>query len=105
MLTSLLSLEKGKYQEALAQKSVAFVDRLWGTILLQGCIPLARISILVTSDFIALLTSMSLGYFIWARLVMNQPLSMYQDLSPIFLLFPLGFAKAGLYPGFGIVAV
>src|SRR5690606_18076248 len=47
----------------------------------------------------------SLGYLLWASSVLHQSLSIYMDLIPLFVLFPLGYAGAGLYPGFGMGAV
>jgi Undecaprenyl-phosphate galactose phosphotransferase WbaP len=56
-------------------------------------------------DMIALLLAACLGYLLWAGLVLRQSPSIYVDLVPLFLLVPLGYAWAGLYPGFGLGAV
>jgi hypothetical protein len=48
--------------------------------------------------------AVSVGYLLWARLVLDLPLSLYTELMPLLLLFPLGYDGAGLYPGFGIGA-
>ncbi|MBI4639267.1 MAG: exopolysaccharide biosynthesis polyprenyl glycosylphosphotransferase [Candidatus Tectomicrobia bacterium] len=65
----------------------------------------ARIAVLLLTDIVALLVSASLGYLFWAQPVLDQPSSIYVDLVPLILLFPLGYAGAGLYPGFGVGAV
>lgn len=65
----------------------------------------ARVSILLVTDIVALLVAAALGYLFWARLILDQPLSLYIGLCPLLGLFPLGYAGAGLYPGFGMGAV
>jgi Undecaprenyl-phosphate galactose phosphotransferase WbaP len=64
-----------------------------------------RVAVLFLTDMTALLLAASLGYLLWARFVLNQPLSVYIDLVPLLLLFPVEYAAAGLYPGFGVGAV
>src|SRR6266516_6247917 len=64
-----------------------------------------RVAVLLLTDMVALLAAVSLGYLLWAWPVLQQPPSVYVDLIPLLLLFPLGFAGAGLYPGFGVGAV
>jgi Undecaprenyl-phosphate galactose phosphotransferase WbaP len=64
-----------------------------------------RVAVLLLTDMVALLTAVSLGYLLWAGPVLRQPASVYVDLIPLLLLFPLGYAGAGLYPGFGVGAV
>ncbi len=66
---------------------------------------LARVGILVATDMAAVLCSLILGYGAWAHSVLGQPIEVYLDVAPLMLLFPLGYAAAGLYPGFGIGAV
>jgi Undecaprenyl-phosphate galactose phosphotransferase WbaP len=66
---------------------------------------LARYSVLVTSDCIALLLASVVGYFVWGNLVLRQPPSLYVSLVPLLCLFPLAYAFADLYPGFGLGAV
>jgi Undecaprenyl-phosphate galactose phosphotransferase WbaP len=65
----------------------------------------ARIVVLVLADAAALLLAAAVGYLCWAHLVLQQPASVYVDLIPLLLLFPLGYEAAGLYPGFGVGAV
>src|SRR5688572_23739637 len=60
-----------------------------------------RIAALFLIDMIALSLAVFLGYLLWAGLVLHQPPSVYIDLVPLLLLVPLGYAWAGLYPGFG----
>jgi Undecaprenyl-phosphate galactose phosphotransferase WbaP len=65
----------------------------------------ARVSLLVVTDTLAVLTAAVAGYFAWAGLVLRQPPGVYVELWPLIFLFPLAFAKWGLYPGFGLGAV
>ena len=67
--------------------------------------PVARVGVLVATDMAAVLCSVMLGYGAWAHSVLGQPIDVYLDITPLLLLFPLGYATAGLYPGFGIGAV
>jgi len=64
-----------------------------------------RLVILLLTDMTALLLAMSVGYLLWAGPVLAQPPSVFISLLPLLLLFPLGYAGAGLYPGFGVGAV
>lgn len=65
----------------------------------------ACVALLLLTDAAALLIAASLGYFLWARPVLDQPLSLYVDLLPLPCLFLGAYAMAGLYPGFGVGAV
>jgi Undecaprenyl-phosphate galactose phosphotransferase WbaP len=78
---------------------------LWGMVWPVWGLRAARCAILLLTDLVALSFAASLGYLLWAWLMHHQPLSVYRDLVPLFVLFPLGYAGAGLYPGFGIGAV
>ena len=64
-----------------------------------------RVVIFILADIGALMGAASLGYLLWAEPVRGQPAALYVDLIPLLLLFPLGYAGAGLYPGFGVGAV
>jgi Undecaprenyl-phosphate galactose phosphotransferase WbaP len=64
-----------------------------------------RIAFLLLTDMLALLLAVSLGYLLWAGLVLDQSPSVYIDLFRLLLLFPMGYAVAGMYPGFGLGAV
>ncbi len=77
----------------------------WYTTWRWWLVPLARGGILVLTDLTALFASGLLSYMVWARLMFSQPLTAYYNLAGLFLLFPLAYAEAGLYPGFGIGAV
>jgi Undecaprenyl-phosphate galactose phosphotransferase WbaP len=68
-------------------------------------VKLARLTILVTSDLLALFASWLLAYFIWAAPVLHQPAQVYRALLPLLLMFPFAYAANGLYPGFGLGAV
>jgi Undecaprenyl-phosphate galactose phosphotransferase WbaP len=64
-----------------------------------------RVAVLLLTDMVALLAAVCLGYLLWAWPMLRQPLSVYVELMPLLLLCPLGYAGAGLYPGFGVGAV
>ena len=78
---------------------------VWQTTWPRWWPQLARIAVLLLADVAALLAAASLGYLVWARPVLDQPLSLYMGLIPLLCLFPLGYAGSGLYPGFGVGAV
>jgi Undecaprenyl-phosphate galactose phosphotransferase WbaP len=64
-----------------------------------------HVALLFLTDMLALVSAVSLGYVLWAWLVLHQLPSDYIELMPLLLLFPLGYAGVGLYPGFGVGAV
>jgi Undecaprenyl-phosphate galactose phosphotransferase WbaP len=66
---------------------------------------LARNSVLLFCDLSALLIASMLGYLAWAEAFLHQPASQYLSLLPLLCLFPVAYAAAGLYPGFGLGAV
>lgn len=70
-----------------------------------GWLRMARLSLLVLVDLAALLISASIAYLSWGYIVAKHPFWIYADFVPLLLLFPLGYAAAGLYPGFGVGAV
>ena len=57
------------------------------------------------ADIVALLMATYLGYLLWVGPVLHQSGAAYVNLVPLLWLFPLGYAGAGLYPGFGVGAV
>jgi Undecaprenyl-phosphate galactose phosphotransferase WbaP len=65
---------------------------------------LARVALLFVSDAVALLIATMTAVFIWAHLVLHQPVTLYATLLPLVALFPLIYAALGLYPGFGLGA-
>ena len=42
------------------------------------------------------------AYLLWALPQRGQSIDLYLNLAPLFVLFILGYAQAGLYPGFGL---
>ncbi len=62
----------------------------------------ARIGTLILSDVLALFVAGTAAYLLWALPVRNMEPGMYLGLWPILALFILGYAQAGLYPGFGL---
>jgi Undecaprenyl-phosphate galactose phosphotransferase WbaP len=63
---------------------------------------LARVAVLGAADLGALILSGLSAYLIWAAPVKQQPIAIYAGLAPLLSLFILGYAQAGLYPGFGL---
>lgn len=63
---------------------------------------LARAGALIASDLLALLVSATMAYLLWAMPVRKMPPDLYLELTPLLVLFILGYAQAGLYPGFGL---
>jgi len=61
-----------------------------------------RVALLVAVDALVLLAVWTAAYLTWARPVHGQPVGMYLELAPLMVLFFIGFAQAGLYPGFGL---
>ena len=62
----------------------------------------ARVALVGSADIIALLAAGLLAFLLWAQPVRNQPLATYLPVAPAALLIVLGYAQAGLYPGFGL---
>ena len=73
--------------------------------LILCCQRAARISVLLLTDLGALMSASLLGYLLWAEPVLRQPVSLYAELMPLLLLFPISYASNGLYPGFGVGAI
>ncbi len=65
----------------------------------------ARIGLLALVDASALSVAGMLVVVFWAIGVRNQSPATYAELLPLLGLFTLAYAKAGLYPGFGLGAV
>lgn len=61
--------------------------------------------VLLVTDILALLGVWCLAYVLWVSPVLHQSPEDYVSLAPLFSLFLLGYAGAGLYPGFGMGAV
>lgn len=66
---------------------------------------LFRFVYLLWVDCLALSVSGAVAYLCWARLVRGQPVGVYLLLLQLLPLFPLAYARWGLYPGFGLGAV
>lgn len=62
----------------------------------------ARVAVLGASDLCALVVAGMCAYLFWALPVKHQSISVYLELAPLIALFLLGYAQAGLYPGFGL---
>lgn len=66
---------------------------------------LAHHGVLLVCDLSALLVSSTIGFGAWSGLVLHQSVTPYLLLLPLLCLFPLTYAFADLYPGFGLGAV
>jgi Undecaprenyl-phosphate galactose phosphotransferase WbaP len=73
--------------------------------LMRSISVLARYGVLLLSDLSALLISSIIGFLAWSGPVLHQPIAPYISLVPLLCLFPLSYAFADLYPGFGLGAV
>ena len=62
----------------------------------------ARVGVLVSSDIVALFGSGAWAYLLWALPIRHMPPDLYWELWPAAALFLIGYAQAGLYPGFGL---
>jgi Undecaprenyl-phosphate galactose phosphotransferase WbaP len=62
----------------------------------------ARIAVLCVSDLSALIIATVSAYLLWALPARGQSVALYLQLAPLVSLFVLGYAQAGLYPGFGL---
>ncbi len=62
----------------------------------------ARVATLILSDVLALCAAGTAAYLLWALPIRNMGAGMYLELWPVLALFILGYAQAGLYPGFGL---
>jgi Undecaprenyl-phosphate galactose phosphotransferase WbaP len=101
----LSTLRSGKISAASEVASLPVSPAAWEISRPLWWPRVVRVAVLLLTDIVALLTAVSLGYLMWAGPVLRQPASVYVDLIPLLLLFLLGYAGAGLYPGFGVGAV
>jgi len=62
----------------------------------------ARVATLVAADFSALIIATVSAYLLWALPARGQSFGLYLQVAPLISLFVLGYAQAGLYPGFGL---
>jgi Undecaprenyl-phosphate galactose phosphotransferase WbaP len=79
---------------ALAPQGVPHFSRWWRRP--------AHLGTLALVDLGAIAVSLLVSYALWAGSRLGQPFSLYLDLFPFLLMFPLVCAAAGLYPGFGL---
>jgi Undecaprenyl-phosphate galactose phosphotransferase WbaP len=87
----------GSEAESLAPAAKPLTATGWARV--------GRVLLLMANDIAVLVASSGLALWVWAFRVHHQPLSLYLELWPLIGFFILGFAKAGLYPGFGLGAV
>lgn len=62
----------------------------------------ARVLVLCAGDSFALLLAGLSAYALWALPARGQSLSLYLEVVPVIAVFLVGYAQAGLYPGFGV---
>jgi Undecaprenyl-phosphate galactose phosphotransferase WbaP len=67
-------------------------------------LPVARVAVLLATDLCALAVGTALAYTFWAYGILHQPVDLYKALFAFVLMVPIGYAVAGLYPGFGLGA-
>ncbi|MDX1503485.1 MAG: exopolysaccharide biosynthesis polyprenyl glycosylphosphotransferase [Thermoanaerobaculia bacterium] len=67
--------------------------------------PPLRVALLTLHDLFVIAVVALAAIRLWAVGVRGQTLGDYLHLAPLMLLFVIGFAKAGLYPGFGMGAI
>jgi Undecaprenyl-phosphate galactose phosphotransferase WbaP len=60
------------------------------------------VAALVSSDTVSLILAGSVAFTLWALPVRGQQAAVYLPAVPMLLLVVLGYAQAGLYPGFGL---
>ncbi len=70
-----------------------------------GWVRPARVALLVGLDTAMLAAAAAAAVLFWAVRVHGQPVSLYAGLAPLVLFFLASYARAGLYPGFGVGAV
>src|SRR5687767_6664039 len=63
---------------------------------------IARIAVLGAADASALLLAGLTAYALWALPAKGQSVTLYIQIAPLVGLFLVGYAQAGLYPGFGV---
>ena len=59
-------------------------------------------TLLATADAVALACAAVGAYLFWALPMREQSPGLYLQLAPLLVLFVAGYARAGLYPGFGL---
>jgi len=91
----------GASSDEITSKAPSFDPPLPGVAAAWWTRP-ARVATLILSDVLALLVAGSAAYLLWALPVRNMSAEMYLELWPFLALFILGYAQAGLYPGFGL---
>lgn len=63
---------------------------------------IARAMLLAAVDMAMIAAAVTLAYLSWAAPMRDQSAGLYIDLAPLLVLFPAGYARAGLYPGLGL---
>ena len=106
----MISSEQYQYSAFVAESDArtchAVIPDTWETMQLYSrwWLPLARVLTLLVFDICALTLGAMLAYTVWAYGILNQPVGVYRVLFAFILMVPIGYAVAGLYPGFGLGA-
>ncbi|HVC44312.1 MAG TPA: exopolysaccharide biosynthesis polyprenyl glycosylphosphotransferase [Candidatus Binataceae bacterium] len=106
----MINREKSEYSALLADAEArgaqAVIPASWDAVRVYAhdWPTYARVAILLLVDLLALVLSAAAAYGFWAYGMLDQPIDLYKLLFAFILLVPIGYAAAGLYPGFGIGA-
>lgn len=73
-----------------------------GSALARRIHRLVRTALLAGTDTAMIFASVAIAYLSWAAPMRDQSARLYLDLAPLVLLFLVGYARAGLYPGLGL---
>ena len=104
-ISPLSSLKNDEGVAAAETISVPVPFTMWIALWLRWWRWIARATVLLVTDLCALIGAVIVGHGLWAGPILGQSFSLYADLYPLLILFPLGYVGAGLYPGFGMGAV
>jgi Undecaprenyl-phosphate galactose phosphotransferase WbaP len=105
-----ISSDQYEYSALVAESEAstrrAVIPDTWETMQLYSrwWLPLARVVTLLAVDLCALTLGAVLAYTMWAYGILHQPVEGYKVLFAFILMVPVGYAVAGLYPGFGLGA-
>ena len=63
-----------------------------------------RVLVLLSADMVGLVSAVGVAFLLWASGRLGQPADLYIGLLAALPVFPVAYAAAGLYPGFGVGA-
>jgi Undecaprenyl-phosphate galactose phosphotransferase WbaP len=94
-----------KTSDDFAPERLGLTASLAGATRKYWWVPIVRINVLLLADLFALFVAAALGFYAYAGPVLHQPTYLYTPTIGLLFFVPLGFAAAGLYPGFGLGSV